>query len=66
MTLQKDGQVPLCFVGKSHGTMYFVTADERINDKWECFVCGSYIDGHGGVIKDTKFCDAMKGGIINS
>lgn len=56
--------VPDCFVDKSHGKMYWITAEKRRNDKWECFVCGSYIDSHGGVVKDVKMCDSMIGGII--
>ena len=44
--------------------MVWVTEKERINDKWECFVCGSYLDSHGGVVKSEKFCHSMKGGII--
>lgn len=55
---------PLCFADKSHGQMYFITTDNRINDKWECFVCGSYADGHGAVVKYGKMCDSFIGGII--
>ena len=55
---------PNCFVNSEHGQMYWITSHQREFDKWECFICGSYVDSHGGVVKDGKFCDSFIGGII--
>lgn len=60
----KNNLPPLCFNDSKHGKMFWITADQRINDKWECIICGSYLDGHGGVVKLIKFCPTMIGGII--
>ena len=46
--------------------IYWITIDGKWRDRWECFDCGSYWDGHGGVAKSEKSCSVMIGGIIGN